>query len=378
MLEVIIGVFAILIVILVALGLGYIVYLNAQRESKNYERGLKMVPMLIHLPPSSDDLERGGRDEREVTDELLSQAQVMYNIIASTAQRGFKHKVYGQRHVSFEIVAREGLVYYYTVVPTVLIDVVSQAVIAAYPSARLEEVEEHSIFSKDTRVSSVIGGEFSLKREYVYPIATYQETKRDASRAILNALSTIGRDDGVGLQVLIRPASAGWTKTSTGAVEKIKKARASGKTGGSSGGVGAAKGLAEALWRPPSAEVSSEESTVERQLTSLEQQSIEVIEEKTRYPGYEVLIRVVVSSSTAARSQTLLKNIVAAFSLFDSPTNNGFVFAPTRNIDELITRISSVSFRSRCGVIFSTPLSLRQYFTCQTRRISRPPRLSVR
>lgn len=334
MLEVIIGVFAILVVVLVALGLGYTVYLNMQREAKNYERGLKMVPMLIHLPPSSDDLERGGRDEREVTDELLSQAQVMYNIIASTAQRGFKHKVYGQRHISFEIVAREGLIYYYTVVPTVLTDVVSQAVIAAYPSARLEEVEEHSIFTKDTRVSSVIGGEFSLKRDYVYPIATYQETKRDASRAILNALSTIGREDGVGIQVLVRPAAPGWTKTSSSAVEKVKKTRASGKA---SGGVVAAKGLAEALWKPPSADANSEESAVDRQLTSLEQQSIDAIEEKTRYPGYEVLIRIVVSSSTAARSQTLLKNIVAAFSLFDSPTNNGFAFAPTRNIDELIT-----------------------------------------
>ncbi|MBH1980701.1 TraM recognition domain-containing protein, partial [Candidatus Saccharibacteria bacterium] len=52
---------------------------------------------------------------------------------------------------------------------------------------------------------------------------------------------------------------------------------------------------------------------------------------------YEVLIRVVVSSSTAVRSQTLLKNVVAAFSLFDSPSNNGFTFTPTRNVDELVT-----------------------------------------
>ncbi|NTW62185.1 TraM recognition domain-containing protein, partial [Candidatus Saccharibacteria bacterium] len=60
-------------------------------------------------------------------------------------------------------------------------------------------------------------------------------------------------------------------------------------------------------------------------------------EEKTRYPGYETLIRVVVSSNTATRSQALLKNIIAAFSLFDSATNNGFKFSISKDIEELVT-----------------------------------------
>ena len=38
------------------------------REQKNYERGLKMVPLLIHLPPISEDAEVGNRDVRDVVD----------------------------------------------------------------------------------------------------------------------------------------------------------------------------------------------------------------------------------------------------------------------------------------------------------------------
>ena len=98
-----------------------------------------------------------------------------------------------------------------------------------------------------------------------------------------------------------------------------------------------AKDLAGALWKAPSADDHKEESNVDVQLTALEQQQIDVIEEKTRYPGYETLVRVVASSNTTARSQTMLKNVVAAFSLFDSPSNNGFQFIPTRNVDELVT-----------------------------------------
>jgi hypothetical protein len=123
-----------------------------------------------------------------VTEEILSQAQVMYNIISSTATKGFKSNIYGQKHISFEIVSHEGLIHYYAVVPIVLVETIKQAVSAAYPSARLEEVDERNIFSQTGKISGTIGGEFELKKSYVYPIATYQESKRDVARALLNAM----------------------------------------------------------------------------------------------------------------------------------------------------------------------------------------------
>ncbi len=306
-------------------------YKKTLREAKNYERGLKMVPMFIHLPPSSEDIEKGSRDERDLIEEVLSEAQVMYNIIASTATKGFKNKIYGQRHLSFEIVAKGGLVHYYAVVPMVLVDVIKQAVAAAYPSARLEEVTEHNIFSEAGKMSGVIGGEFTLKKNFVYPIATYQESKRDAARALLNALSAASREDGVAIQFLIRPASEGWVRASIDAAKKIKDDK--GKSKGL--GIGSASGMAELLWKPP--ESSDEKKPESKQLTSLEEELVKAIEEKTRYPAYETLVRVVVSSNTTEHSQGLLKNIVAAFALFDSPTNNGFKFNPARDIEELVT-----------------------------------------
>ncbi|OYX41589.1 hypothetical protein B7Y94_04885 [Candidatus Saccharibacteria bacterium 32-49-12] len=322
----------ILIAVAVAIAVIFWQYRRILREAKNYERGLKMVPLYIHIPPISDDIEGNGRDERDLTEEVLSQAQVMYNIIASTATKGFKSKVYGQRHLSFEIVAHEGLIHYYAVVPIALVDVIQQAVAAAYPTARLQEVDERNIFSPAGRSSGTIGGEFTLKKDFAYPIATYQESKRDAGRALLNALSGASREDGVGIQLLIRPAQTGWTKTAVSIAESIKKNK-----GVKSGSfkAGDMKGLMEALWRPP--EAPGETKPEDKQLSSLEQSLVESIEDKTRYPGYETLIRVVTSSSTAARSQALLNNVVSAFSLFDSSTNNGFKFTVSKDMDEFIT-----------------------------------------
>ena len=333
------GVIIIAFIILVIIGAGVVVawlqYQKLLREAKNYERSLKMVPLLIHLPPTSEDIEGNSRDKRDLVDEEISQAQVMYNIISSTATKGFKSRIYGQRHISFEIIADEGLVRYYVMVPTVLVEVIRQAVASAYPSARLEEVKETNIFSQDGQLSGTIGGEFSLKKSYIYPIATYEESKNDASRALLNALSSASKEDGIGLQFLIRPAKSGWSQRSEAYTKSMREDK--NKKKGAFGSSSLPADLLEALWKPPASADSAENKSDTKQLSPLEQAEVEAIEAKTKYPAYEVLIRVVVSSSTAAKSQALLSNIVSAFSLFDSQRNNGFKFAMARSIEDMVT-----------------------------------------
>ena len=321
--------FLIFVVVCVATFLIFDQYKKTVREAKNYERGLKMVPMKIHLPPPSDDIDSGSRDERDVVDEVLSEAQTMYNIIASTATKGFKTKIYGQRHISFEIVASDGLIHYYAVVPSVITETIKQAISAAYPAARLEEVEIKNIFSQQGKSLGVIGGEFTLKKDFIYPIATYQESRRDAMRSLLDALTNVSRGDGAAVQFMIRPADEKWLNASNKRTENIRE------KGSKSKGASGAIDLMEALWKPPTYGVNS--SGEKHQLTALEQEEIEAIENKTKYPAYEVLIRTVVSSSTSAKSQAILQGIVSAFSLFDSPRFNGFKFNMTQNIEDLIT-----------------------------------------
>ena len=49
-----------IVVVVLAIGVTIVTlqYRKMLREAKNYERGLKMVPLLIHLPPSSEDIDR--------------------------------------------------------------------------------------------------------------------------------------------------------------------------------------------------------------------------------------------------------------------------------------------------------------------------------
>ena len=295
--------------------------------SVDVERGLEMVPLLIHLPPSSDDIESNGRDIRDITDESISKAQIIYNIIASTAEASMKNRWYGQRHFSFEIVGYKGFVHLYVAVPIDMVDVLKQAVTSAYPSARLEEIPEHNIFNEVGGMNAVVGGRMNLKEKFGYPIATYQDLKRDAMQGILNALSSLSGEDGVAIQLLFRPADDSWRKEAA----TLAKQKRDGKNKALSVG-SLAKDVMTAFVKAPEAK----EDDKKKDLSSLEQSVIDAIEDKTRYPGFEVGIRIVASSNIMQRSQSIVNSITASFSLFDAPGRNGFKFVPATSVDSLV------------------------------------------
>lgn len=319
------GWLVILALILLAVAVGAILFargVKKRREAKNLERGIKMVPMLIHLPPQTDDIQGGGRDERDVTNEALSQAQIMYSIIASTLQKGFKSKIYGQRHISFEMIATDGLIKYYAVVPAVITETVKQAIVSAYPTARLEEIYEDNIFSKEAGISGVSGGEFSLKKEFVYPIATYEEMKRDASGALLNAMSAVKQGEGMALQLMFRPTDQGWTKKSADRIKKIRDGNTKSGTG-----IWVIDKVTD-LIRLPVEPIKEREKdpSKEEPITNVQQEEMAAIDDKTRYPGFEVLIRVIASTNNKARSDALIGGMISAFSLFNSQLYNSFEY----------------------------------------------------
>lgn len=332
------SVLVIIMILLTALIVGvfltYLHFRKIQREQKNFERGLKMVPLLIHLPPSSDDTDIGSRDARDVTDETISKAQIMYNIVSSTVQKGFKSKYYGQRHFAFEIVGSKGFVNFYAAVPVALVDVVQQAIVSAYPAARLEEVAEHNIFSPVGKITGTIGGELTLKENYAYPIATYQDLKRDAMQSILNALSTLDKEDGAGIQILMRPAELSWRKNAVAFAAKKRKGKDKKKGAVSSGGW--LRQIFAAPFKPPE-DKSDKKDGGGSDLSGVDQELINAIEEKSKYAGYEVLIRVVASSNISQRAQAVLSNIVATFALFDAPGRNGFKYSAAKDIDSFVT-----------------------------------------
>ena len=153
-------------------------------------------------------------------------------------------------------------------------------------------------------------------------------------------MSVAKKGDGVGIQILFRPTDEGWTRKSLQRVQNLrdgKKGRreANNFLGRLVYGFGNLVGdLAEALWRPPEAHDPYKDS--EKVLSNLEQEEITKIEEKTKYPGFEVLMRFVASSDSKTRSTALLGGVVSVFSQFDSPNYNGFKYNQIKRSRDLV------------------------------------------
>lgn len=304
--------------------------ISALRKSKKYERGLKMVPLLIHLPPTTDDIDGGGRDKRDVANEAISKAQIMYSILASTITKGLKAKLYGQRHFSFEIIAKEGIIRYYAIVPAVLTETVRQAIQSSYPTARIEVKMEENIFAPDSKTSDVAGAELVLNKDYYLPIATYEDTKRDASMAILNALSSVSKNEGATVQILFRPAQKNWASAGKQYIENIQKGKKPKSVGSAFSDL--AVDIIRAPWEVPKEHDKPEDAAV----PSIKQEEVQSISNKMRYPGFETLIRVIASSESKPRSEAIVSGIVSAFSQFNSQEFNGFKVNPFKDPKKLV------------------------------------------
>ncbi|MBQ3445767.1 TraM recognition domain-containing protein [Candidatus Saccharibacteria bacterium] len=347
----------ILIVLLAAIIIASIIFasrIGKLRKAKKYERGLKMVPLLIHLPPTTDDINAGGRDERDIVNEAISKAQLMYSILASTATKGFKTDLYGQRHFSFEIIASDGLIHYYALVPLVLKETAKQAIQSAYPTARIEERREENIFGEGLSANTVSGAELTLNKDYYLPIATYEDSKRDASRAILNAMSNLSKNEGAAVQILFRPADKNWSSKSKEYIESVQTGKKTKTTG-----AGVGQFVIDVIRAPFEVPEMHEKTTTTEQITSIKQDEITAVTNKMRYPAFETLIRVVASSDSKQRSDAILGGIVSAFSQFDSPELNGFKVNPFKDTSRLVTDYSFRFFplKTRTNILNSIELA---------------------
>ena len=323
------------------------------RKANRYERSLKMVPLLIHLPPTTDDIDGGGRDKRDITEEAISKAQVMYSILASTTISGFKADIYGQRHFSFEIMASNNIIRYYAVVPLELVETVKQAIQSAYPTARVVETEEENIFRGGGGVDAVAGAELTLNKEYYLPIATYQDTKRDAQMALLNALAGVKDNEGASVQILFRPAQKNWSDKAKQYVEATQKGE---KTKTVGAGIGT---FMMDVIRAPFEVPGEHEKTEQKIVTNIKQGELDAITNKMKYPAFETLIRVVASSTSSGRSEAIMSGIVASFSQFTSPEFNGFKVNAMKEPKKLVIDYTFRFFpqRQRSSILNSVELA---------------------
>ena len=99
-------------IVLVSSLIGAWILRHRMQHAKDIERSLKMVPLMLKLPPQEVD-EGANRDEREKIKENVARAEGVYSLLSGIATN--RRWLYSQRHISFEIVAQGQQIFFYVI-----------------------------------------------------------------------------------------------------------------------------------------------------------------------------------------------------------------------------------------------------------------------
>ncbi len=323
----------------------------------------------VRVPKEKRAEENQRQDTHEALKEMIARSENFYaNAGGLKPHGGWSAWLYGRHdHVALEIVAdTEGLITFFVTTPRYLRQFVEQQLQAQFPDADIEEVEDFNIFQP---ASFVRAAELKLSREYFFPLKTYQEMDSDPLNALTNAMSQIAAGEGGMIQVLARSAHKRWHRLGAKVASEMQQGVPLSRAiriakGGIFAPRSAAKrhqgGLASdfrkfALQQQKQDEKNQQLPHDQYQLSPLEQEIVKSISEKTSRAGFDVNVRVVVSSANEVRSEQLLDNMLNSFAQFAGyESKNAFKAVKRKDNRALIRATIHREFRDRFSFVLNT------------------------
>lgn len=278
------------------------------------------VIFLIKLPKNRGNREANNAEESiQHLKEDIAVGETIFNAIGGLrAQRGFKAWFLGRTdHFSFEIVACNGEIYFYMAAPKNYSRYLEQQIHAHYPDAVIDKVEDYNIFKPKTEILS---GYLKTRREFLFPIKTYQKMDTDPLNSLVNVMSKIDKEEGIAVQYVVRSAKAIWHKRILEVVRAVNSGKSISEAIGSNtikkilGWLGEIVELAK-----PTEKNSMQEPNNKNDLSPMEQEMLKVMEEKNSKAGLDVNMRIVISAKNRGQAQIYYNNITNAFSQYNLP-----------------------------------------------------------
>jgi len=321
------------------------------RSDKKLPESFKKTMLLITLPKEAELKEEEGKGQ-ETMEQMLVEAEAFMNAFGGMkAERSLQSKMSGRHdHLSFEIVAHQGLISFYVVVPKYLQDYMEQHIHAQYPDAQIEDVTEFNLFNSTSQVAAT---NLILKKPYIFPIRTYREIDVDPLSSLTNVLSKIGPNEGAVIQYVVRSAKAEWRNWGSRVAREMHNGKTLKEAMGMRGFTGFMYGIFRTFF--PKKEKEDINQPV-HQLTPKEEEVAKSLEEKVSKAGVDVNIRVIVTTDNLQRSRDYLKDIVDSFSQYSSfEYGNGFYRKePWIRKDDLIMHYIYRSFNEKTKCVLNT------------------------
>lgn len=219
--------------------------------------------------------------------------------------------------IAFEIVAHRGLISFYVATVPAVAQHVEEQIHAQFPHAVIEQVDDYNMFSPQGVTAAAM---LTFQRELFFPLRTYRSLDADPLNAITNAMSRLGPEEGVALQLLLRPTNKkrqAWASRVAHEIQQGKKIREAKAAAPISFGGHAFKVSKEMLETTKSKE-QHDAQHAKYKLSPLEEEMVKSLEQKSSKAAFDVVCRLIVSAKDQSSADRILRDIVSAFGQYTS------------------------------------------------------------
>ena len=191
-------------------------------KKHRYSQSQKIRFLQVRVPKNavarSSDIEASDHVST-MKDNIALMNQVYKNFYAISDPDLLKRRLW-DNYISMEIVVENEVIKFFVWVPEDHLLTVQKMIASFYPWALVEITSQPKLLEAWKYMA---GGEFTLTKDSVYPIKTYESFEADPMDSLLSAFSRVWKQEKVCFQILAEPLSEKWLKDMRKKWEKIKK-----------------------------------------------------------------------------------------------------------------------------------------------------------
>ena len=287
------------------------------RANGKVTRSLNMAVLQVSVSKKPEQKEKNSNEERK---QYISVMEQLYASLSNIREPMMTRLLYGPFYMSFEISTPidTNEIYFYVGVPKKFLSIIEKQIHSFYNDANIERISDYNIFVPN---GGSAGSYMTLKRDYVFPIKTYQNLEADPLSNISSALSKIPLGEGAAFQIVMHPIGNTWRERSKAAIKKMQKGE-----GFEGGSVSTSNAINSLKWVMDLAMAANAKKDEDKpvNLTTAQQEIIKTVEAKASKVGFEANIRLVTSAPSKEKAENLLKELENSFTQFSGPEINGF------------------------------------------------------
>jgi len=322
------------IILTALLGLGALFFYklvlvkSAQTHRTTQAKHLKFLQ--IKISKTAVKNAEGDSDSVQSMKQNIEIMNQVYKNIYSIAGDSRKDKNLGNNYVSMELFIEKEVIKFIVGVSDEHIETIEKVISGFYPGVVVEYIAQPKLLDAGKYMD---GGEFTLAKDSIFPIRTYESFEADPMDSLLSAYSKVTVDEKICLQILIQPVEEDLFKGMRKATDEAKKKK-------------------KWFWKELFAMLNTDEKKEEKEDKNYDfgQNQLGDLDKKLNDEVFSVKIKAFATSPDPVRPKKIIDDLAKSFFQYSYSGLNSFKFKHTKDILSFVNCFNQRMFWSEASL----------------------------